>query len=128
TSGPTDSALGEDHSIAPARKPGGNFQSSVVGNPESPGLRQYVCQPFSICSRNANVAGCPGTSAAFFEMSSASTCGVFTGAAYGEACAATPTMAATSHPSQWLPERRRIDVTSCCLELARREQTIRRKF
>ena len=37
--------------MSPAANPGGSFHASVVGKPDSPGLRQYVFQPGAIARR-----------------------------------------------------------------------------
>ena len=84
TSGPVGNAWGAGHWIAPTPKPSGSFQVSVVGRPESPGLRQYVCQPSAILSRSASVIGLPGMSAVRSGTSSACTCSVLTVAPMAE--------------------------------------------
>ena len=93
---------GGGHWIGPAVKPAGSFHASVVGSPDSPGFCQYVCQPFSILSRNATVNGIPGVSAVVAGTSSASTCAVRTGAA---AAAPETAIAATSTRAMQRNER-----------------------
>src|SRR5512139_1202908 len=89
-------SCGAGHSIGAAVTPWGSFQESVVGRPESPGLRQYVCQCGSIFRRSATASDSPGTSAVRAATSSASTWGVLTGAAAaGTARAAATASAAT---------------------------------
>src|ERR1700760_2562124 len=46
--------------MSPALNPGGSTQASLVGSPESPGLRQYVCQPSRMSSSSATQKVCPG--------------------------------------------------------------------
>src|ERR1700733_2222250 len=46
--------------MSPALNPAGSCQSSLVGSPESPGLRQYVCQPSRMSSSNATQNVWPG--------------------------------------------------------------------
>jgi hypothetical protein len=64
---------GNGQAIGPADQPGGSVHSSVVGNPESPGLRQYVCQPGSGLRRNAIQFVAPGSQPVCSATSSAST-------------------------------------------------------
>ena len=49
-----------------------------VGNPESPGFFQYVCQCSAMRSLRPTSTGLPGCAVALSVTSSASTCSVFT--------------------------------------------------
>src|SRR5690606_2303924 len=81
---------GAGHSIAPASKPAGSRNASCVASPESPGLRQYVCQCGSCRMRSPSRAGCPGASAAFSDTSSTSTASTRTGPTRPSATTAAP--------------------------------------
>src|SRR6202034_2593457 len=46
--------------MSPALNPGGSCQVSLVAWPESPGLRQYVCQPSRMSNSRATQNDWPG--------------------------------------------------------------------
>src|SRR3984885_10016013 len=46
--------------MSPAVNPAGNCQASFVAWPESPGLRQYVCQPSRMLNSRATQNDWPG--------------------------------------------------------------------
>ena len=65
--------MGYGHRISAAAKPSGRSHLTRVGRPESPGFRQYVCQPFSISRRMPTVSGWPGRTASVSATSEAFT-------------------------------------------------------
>ena len=58
-----------------AESPSGSVKVNSGGSPASPGMRQYVCQPFSWVKRTARRFSACGVSAFFSETISTSTCG-----------------------------------------------------
>ena len=58
-----------------AESPSGSVKVNSGGSPASPGMRQYVCQPFSWVKRTARRFSACGVSASFSETISTSTCG-----------------------------------------------------
>src|SRR5437763_7457991 len=86
--------------MSPALKPAGRVQAISVGSPESPGLRQYVCQPgaMSRCRSTQSVA--PGAIAASSGTSRAVTgCGSVADPADAGIAAAKPRAKTAANPT-----------------------------
>src|SRR5579864_6543909 len=88
---PSTKRSGAGHAIAPAVKPAVSFQSISVGTPESPGLRQYTCQPGAIARCRSSHTVAPGAAEPASAISSALTGSDATSGLAACATAANPT-------------------------------------